>query len=197
MDAITTLPIANAADGIDCPHVIAPRQPIALEPRTAASLGFLLRYLMRSKARLSNHNAILDRLDAELAWSRSEWRRLNPGFGGDAHEAELTAQAARLPHEEAAATALNAWSHVVGHKERFRKCKARLEAQRKAGWHVHAIATADDLRAHWQNRRAAWRVFLQALRRYRALRDEVDPPSGPACAERSMPIRLTPTGARG
>lgn len=156
--------------------------PVVREPRTAASLGFILRYIQRWQG-LSQHQTILKRLDAELAWSKSEWKRLNPHFGGYDHEAQLAAAAERLPHEEAAATALGAWGHVVGHKKRLRECKARLQAQRAAGWHAHVIATADDLRAHWQNRRRAWRVFLTALRRYRELRDEVDPPAGPACAK--------------
>lgn len=164
--------------------ILVPPRPIALEPRTAASLGFLWRYLMRSKAPLSNHYAILERLRAELAWATAEWRRLNPYWSGWDHEAELAAAAERLPHEQAAATALNAWGHVVGHRARIAECRARLKSQRRAGWHAHAIDTADDLRAHWQNRRLAWRVFLQALRRYRELRAAVDPsPNPPMCVK--------------
>ena len=150
--------------------------------RVPADLAFILSFMLRTKG-LTHHQALVERLRGELAWATEDWQRLNPHWRGWAHEAVLAATAQRMPHEDAAAEALNCWGHVIGHKDRIRACLTRLAAQRNAGWHAHAIATADDLRAHWKNRRACWRVFLDALRRYRALRAEVDrSPSGPACA---------------
>lgn len=152
--------------------------------RTPADPAFILSFMLRTKG-LTHHRALIERLRGELAWATEDWRRLHPFWQGRQHEAELAASAERLPHEDAAAEALNCWSHVVGHQARVRACMARYEAQRDAGWHQHAIATADDLRAHWRNRRACWRAFLLALRKYRALRAEVDrTPSGPACSQR-------------
>jgi hypothetical protein len=185
-DSISLPAIAYAIDGDD----------VAAEPRTACELGFLLRYVLRFQG-LSNHQQIIERLNAELVWSVSEWRRLNPSWRGYNHEAELAAAAERLPHEVAAATALNAWGHVIGPATRIRACKERLMAQRResvnwkrgpdytARWFIAARLTEEDIRAHWRARRVAWRTFLLALRLYRQLRAEVDPaPSAPPCAKR-------------
>lgn len=171
MDTFTLVPPAPA--------------PVVRERRTAADLGFILRYVMRWQ-RLTQHQTILKRLEAELVWSVSNYKAVTGDYGN--HDARYDgphpAEAHRLPHEIAAAVALNAWGHVVVHKYRWRECKARLKAQREAGWHAHAIGTVDDIRACWQARRRAWRVFLTALRRYRELRAEVDrsPTSPAACA---------------
>jgi hypothetical protein len=188
MPDTTILPaIAYAIDGDD----------VAAEPRTVAPLDFLLAYMVGFK-NLTRHQSIIKRLTAELVWASAESRRIDPNWTGFRypHAEDLADRGDRLPHERAAAEALNAWGHCVGHNADIRSCKVKLLAQRKASvdwkrgpaytaqWFIAARLTEEDLRAHWRARRVAWRTFLLALRLYRELRANVDPsPTGAACTK--------------
>jgi hypothetical protein len=115
--------------------------------------------------------AVIAACRAEMDWATARYHRSHPSAFQDPG---YGVGALRYPHERAAAVVLNVHGHVLGHESRFRDCKARLVAQRKAGWHERAGATIADMREHWRNRHKSWGAFLAATREYQRLRLAAD-----------------------
>ena len=113
---------------------------------------------------------------SELAWAREDWLRIaGPlGLAADPHERHddsFVWEAARLPHELAAARLLNVWGHLHPVEHRLREAIARVRAQRAAGW--DATATLDDVTWYRRERRKLVQAFLEAAAEYRRQRTKV------------------------
>lgn len=131
------------------PTLTAPQ--LILLDRKPATAGFIMRKLLAgSLTDFRTRKAALECARAELAWAYADWVRIvsdrglsfdvaaerEPAWGTPAWHLTL------LPVEKAALTVLNCWEHVHVKEYRMRECIARLRAQRKAGWHQHALGTA-------------------------------------------------------
>lgn len=112
----------------------------------------------------------------ELAWAREDWLRIAASLGlaadpRDRHDDGFAWEAARLPHEHAAARLLNVWSHLHPVEYRLREAIARVRAQRTAG--RDAAATLEDLTWYRRERRKLVRAFLEAAAEYRRRRAKI------------------------
>lgn len=137
--------------------------------------GFIARKVIASGK--EGRAAVIEVLRAELAWAEARWHRDNPNASAD----RAQGAAPRLPHEHAAAVALNCYEHLLGTETRIVACWRRMHLQRRARWDWSA--TAIDLRWYISERRKQRKAFNEAVEAYRKLRVEVDPPAGPACAK--------------
>ena len=109
----------------------------------------------------------------ELAWAREDWLRIaaETGLAADPHERHDDAyvwEAARLPHEQAAARLLNVWGHLHPVEHRLREAIARVRARRAAGWDT--VATLEDVAWYRGERRKLSRAFHEAAAEYRRQR---------------------------
>jgi hypothetical protein len=104
----------------------------------------------------------------ELAWAREDWLRVAAEFGlaGDPHphDGAPAWEAARLPHERAAARLLNVWGHLHPLEHRLAEAVARLRAQRAAGWDI--AGTLEDVAWYRREGRKLRRAFLAAAADY-------------------------------
>ena len=112
----------------------------------------------------------------ELAWAREDWLRIagELGLADDPHERlddNFICEAARLPHEHAAARLLNVWGHLHPIEHRLSETIARVRAQRAAGW--DATATLEDVAWYRHERRKLVQAFLEAAAEYRRQRAKV------------------------
>jgi len=116
----------------------------------------------------------------ELAWAREDWLRIVARLGladdprdrqDDERDGVFVWEAARLPHERAAARLLNVWGHLHPVEHRLRAAIARAKARRAAGW--DASATLDDIAWYRRERRKLLRAFLEAAAEYRRQRAKV------------------------
>jgi hypothetical protein len=124
----------------------------------------------------------------ELAWAREDWLRIAAelGLADDPHPLDGAQaggapawEAARLPHEWAAARLLNVWGHLHPLEHRLDEAVARLRARRAAGWDV--AGTLEDVAWYRREGRKLRRAFLAAAADYRRQRAKVgcvDPASG-------------------
>lgn len=119
---------------------------------------------------------LLEACRGELAWAREDWLRVAGGLGlsADPHDrfdGGFVWEAARLPHEQAAARLLNVWGHLHPVEHRLSEAIGRVRAQRAAGWDV--TATLEDVAWYRRERRKLVRAFLDAAADYRRQRAKV------------------------
>ncbi|MBS0523130.1 MAG: hypothetical protein JSS04_05775 [Proteobacteria bacterium] len=131
----------------------------------------------------------------ELAWARDDWLRIagQLGVAADPYDRRDDAclwEAARLPHELAAARLLNVWGHLHPLEHRLREAIARARAQRAAGW--NATATLEDVAWYRRERRKLVQVFLEAAAEYRRRRAMVGS-IGPAGGRLRRSARMVST----
>lgn len=112
----------------------------------------------------------------ELAWAREDWLRIAGQLGLAAdprqrHDDAFVWEAARLPHELAAARLLNVWGHLHPVEHRLREAIARVRAQHAAGW--DASPTLEDVAWYRRERRKLVQAFLEAAAEYRRQRTKV------------------------
>lgn len=155
--------------------------------RRPALPGFLARKMIATRWQPTYRRAIVEACRAEIDWSVSDWRRLNPHWNGWNHEAAMLAQPHRLPHEVAAARVLNCWGHVQPLEMRIRDASMTLKAQvamasdttQSAGtrlsWTNAAAGTRQALRTLLAQLRNNYPIFLRAVKAYRAEREEIGP----------------------
>lgn len=124
--------------------------------------GFIARKVIASGE--EGRAAVIEAMRAELAWAEARWRRDNPNCSAD----RAQGSAPRLPHEQAAAVALNCWGHLQPTEGRAWTCWRRMQAQRAAG--LCSDATADDLRWYLGERRKQRKAFNAAVAAYHELR---------------------------
>ena len=124
---------------------------------------------------LGGRRRLVEACRGELAWAREDWLRIASHLGladpRERHDDALVWEAARLPHEQAAARLLNVWGHLHPVEYRLREAIARARAQRAAGW--DAAATLDDIAWYRRERRKLLRTFLEAAAEYRGQRAKV------------------------
>ena len=113
---------------------------------------------------------------SELTWAREDWLRTagQLGLPADPHgrlDDGFVWEAARLPHEHAAARLLNVWGHLHPVEHRLSEAIGRVRAQRAAGWNV--TATLEDVAWYLRERRKLVRAFLEAAAEYRRQRAKV------------------------
>jgi hypothetical protein len=119
---------------------------------------------------------LIEACRAELAWAREDWLRIAAHLGladdpRDRRDGGFIWEAARLPHEVAAARLLNVWGHLHPLEHRLREAIARVRAQRAAGW--DAAAALDDVAWYRRERRKLVPAFLDAAAEYRRQRAKV------------------------
>jgi hypothetical protein len=126
---------------------------------------------------------VVEACRAELDWARADFiriagaTRLDLDLDAEGREGVPLWEATRLPHEQAAATALNAWGHLDPIEWRARLCWKKLHPQRRAGtadWTARARATAKDLRWQLAARKKPRAAFAAAVAEYRRLRATLD-----------------------
>ncbi len=125
---------------------------------------------------------LIEACRGELAWAREDWLRIagELGLAADPHERLDDGQlddgfvweAARLPHEHAAARLLNVWGHLHPVEHRLSEAIGRVRARRAAGWDV--TATLEDVAWYRRERRKLVRAFLEAAAEYRRQRAKVE-----------------------
>ena len=125
---------------------------------------------------LGARRRLVEACRGELAWAREDWLRIAGGLGLPADPREpfddgFVWEAARLPHEQAAARLLNVWGHLHPIEHRLREGIARVRAQRAAGW--DATATLEDVAWYCRERRKLVPVFQDAAAEYRRQRAKV------------------------
>lgn len=122
---------------------------------------------------------LLQACRGELAWARDDWLRVagELGLSADPHDRDdgfdggFAWEAARLPHEQAAARLLNVWGHLHPVEHRLSEAIGRVRAQRAAGW--DATATLEDVAWYRRERRKLVRAFLDAAADYRRQRAKI------------------------
>lgn len=130
---------------------------------------------------LGARRRLVEACRAELGWAREDWLRIAASLGLTADPRDRRAdggdgggfvwEAARLPHELAAARLLNVWGHLHPIEYRLREAIARAKAQRAAGW--DATATREDVAWYRRERRKLLQAFLAAADDYRRQRAKV------------------------
>lgn len=122
---------------------------------------------------LGARRRLIEACRAELAWAREDWLRIAASLGlaadpRDRCDDAYVWEAARLPHEVAAARLLNVWGHLHPLEHRLREAIARVKAQRAAGW--EAAAALEDIAWYRAERRKLVRAFFEAADEYRRQR---------------------------
>jgi len=125
---------------------------------------------------LGRRRRLVEACRGELAWAREDWLRIAGQLGlaadpRDRHDDAFVWEAARLPHEHAAARLLNVWGHLHPVEYRLREAIARVRAQRAAGW--DAAATLEDVAWYRREQHKLVRAFLEAAAEYRRQRAKV------------------------
>lgn len=125
---------------------------------------------------LGARRRLVEACRSEVAWAREDWLRIAASLGlaadpRDSHDDGLVWEAARLPHEHAAARLLNVWGHLHPLEHRLREAIARTRAQRAAGW--DATATLEDVAWYCRERRKLVRAFGEAAAEYQRQRAKV------------------------
>jgi hypothetical protein len=129
---------------------------------------------------LGTRRRLVEACRGELAWAREDWFRIASELGlpadphdrlGDGFNGSFVWEAARLPHEQAAARLLNVWGHLHPVEHRLREAIGRVRARRAAGW--DATATLEDVAWYRRERRKLVRAFLEAASEYRRQRAKV------------------------
>jgi hypothetical protein len=125
---------------------------------------------------LGDRRRLVEACRGEIAWAREDWLRIAGQLGlaadpRDRRDDGFVWEAARLPHEHAAARLLNVWGHLHPLEYRLREAIARVRAQRAASW--NAAATLEDVAWYCQERRKLLRAFLEAAADYRRQRAKV------------------------
>ena len=118
----------------------------------------------------------LARCRAELDWAAVDGRALAASLGiaypGPTWRGPAPWEAARLPHEIAAARLLNVWGHLHPMEWRIREQILRLRAQRtkahEGDWAERAAGTLGDLQWYRRERNRLWRAWLTAAADYQA-----------------------------
>ena len=145
-------------------HLLAHRQPSPSQRLIDRTPG------------LGARRRLVEACRGELAWAREDWLRIAASLGltvdpHERHDDVYLWEAARLPHEHAAARLLNVWGHLHPIEHRLREAIARAKAQRIAGW--DATATLEDVAWYCRERRKLVRAFLEAAAEYRRQRAKV------------------------
>ena len=125
---------------------------------------------------LGARRRLVEACRAELVWAREDWLRIaaSLGLAADPRESRdggLLWEAARLPHELAAARLLNVWGHLHPIEHRLRETIARVKARRAAGWDT--AATLEDVAWYRRERRKLVQAFLETAAEYRRQRAKV------------------------
>jgi hypothetical protein len=149
-------------------HLLAHRQPAPSQRLTGRMPGPI--------SALGARRRLVEACRDELAWAREDWLRIagEVGLPADPHDRlddDFIWEAARLPHEHAAARLLNVWGHLHPIEHRLSETIARVRAQRAAGW--DATATLEDVAWYCRERRKLVQVFQDTAAEYRRQRAKV------------------------
>ena len=133
-------------------------------------------HLIHRTSGLGASRRLVEACRSELVWAREDWLRIAGQLGlaadpSERHDDSFVWEAARLPHERAAARLLNVWGHLHPVEHRLREAIARVRAQRAAGW--DATASLEDVAWYHQERRKLVQTFLEAAAEYRRQRAKV------------------------
>jgi len=131
-----------------------------LRDRTAAPPAWLAARLTG----LARRRRLIETCRAELAWARADWQEISARRG---LASECWAEAL-LPHEQAAARLLALWGVLDPLEHRLREARARLDAQRDAGW--DCAGTFEDVQRYRHERDALLPAFRAAAADYEAQR---------------------------
>jgi hypothetical protein len=151
-----------------------------MDPLLAHRLPAPSQHLIDRTRGLGARRRLVEACRGELTWAREDWLRIaaETGLAADprdrldnSHDDIFVWEAARLPHEHAAARLLNVWGHLHPIEHRLREAIARVRAQRAAGW--DAAATLEDVAWYRRERRKLLRAFLEAAAEYRRQRAKV------------------------
>jgi hypothetical protein len=136
--------------------------------------------------------AALARCRAELDWAAVDGSALVASLGmadpGPMRRGPALWEAARLPHEAAAARLLNVWGHLHPMEWRIRELILRLRAQRsnehEGDWAERAAGTLADLQWYRGERCRLWRAWLAAAADYAAEAGRIGRREQSGCAPR-------------
>jgi len=133
-------------------------------------------HLIERTSDLGARRRLVEACRGELVWAREDWLRIAGQLGlaadpRERHDDSFVWEAARLPHERAAARLLNVWGHLHPVEHRLREAIARVRARRAAGW--DATATLEDVAWYRRERRKLVQTFLEAAAEYRRQRAKV------------------------
>ena len=160
-----------------------PRAPAVRQPAAAAFIARRLDRVAWTEPP-STRAWLVETCRAELEWAAAEWR-LHAGDPDHRGHGPHPSEAARLPHERAAARVVNCHLHLDVAEWRLGELVPRLRRQRAASrddarpetdrlyWSDAANATEADLRDCHARRRLAWHCYLVAVADYRRLAEPV------------------------
>src|SRR5204862_7435650 len=133
------------------------------------------------------------RCRAERDWAAVDGGGLAASLGiadpGPMRRGPALWEAARLPHEIAAARLLNVWGHLHPMEWRIRELILRLRAQRskehEGDWAERAVGTLGDLQWYRRERCRRWRAWLATAADYAAEAGRIRRREQSGCAPRA------------